>query len=63
MTPKKWPNKTTLSVPDDVAREVRKRAIDDGTSMSAIVTTLLRMWLAGEIELPPEKPERGKRKK
>jgi len=55
-------NRTTLSLPSDVTRKTRARAISEGTTMTAVVTVLLRGWLAGEIELPqPEKPERRKR--
>ena len=53
-------NVVTLSVPSEVTREARKRAIDDDTSMSAVVTALLRMWLAGEIELPAPEPKEKK---
>jgi hypothetical protein len=51
-------NKTTLSIPTDITRKVRAKAISEGTSMSAITTALLRMWLGGKIELPePEDPQ------
>ena len=57
----KTKNVTTLSIPDEVTREARKRAIDEGTSMSAVVTTLLRLWLAKSIELPKLKVEKAQR--
>ncbi len=56
---KKWANKTTLTIPADVTHKARVRALTESTSMSAIVTSLLRGWLDGEIELPQPKPEKG----
>ncbi len=52
------PNRAMLSIPNDVTRRARARAISEGTSMSAIVTRFLRAWLAGEIEVPVAEPEK-----
>ncbi len=54
----KVPNRTTLSIPLDVTRKARARAIAEGTSMSAVVTAFLRAWLGEEIEVPQPKPEK-----
>lgn len=51
---KKLPDKTTLTIPAEVTRKARGRAISEGTSMSAVVTALLRFWLDGQIVLTPE---------
>jgi plasmid stability protein len=45
--------KATLSMPDDLKRQARAKAILEGRSLSGVVRRLLRMWLAGEVELPP----------
>jgi len=45
--------KATLSMPDDLKRQARAKAILEGRSLSGVVRQLLRMWLAGEVELPP----------
>ena len=54
----KVPNRVMLSVPADVTRKARARAILENTSMSAIVTAFLRAWLDEEIEVPQPKPEK-----
>lgn len=57
--------RTTLVIPEEVTKEARKKAIDENTSVSQVVTTLLRLWVAGEIELPTPQPKEkkgGKRK-
>ena len=54
----KVPNRVMLSVPQDVIRQARARAISEGTSMSAVVTAFLRAWLDGELEIPQPKPEK-----
>ena len=45
--------KATLSMPDGLKRQARAKAILEGRSLSGVVRALLRMWLAGEVELPP----------
>jgi len=60
----KVPNRVMLSVPQDVTRKSRARAISEDTSMSAVVTAFLRAWLAEEIEVPqPELEKEVKPKK
>jgi len=54
----KVPNRTTLSIPAEVTREARARAIKEGTSLSALITLFLRAWLAREIDTPQPKPEK-----
>ena len=54
----KVPNRANLSIPVDVTRRARTKAITEGTSMSAVVTAFLRAWLDGEIEVPQPKPEK-----
>ena len=45
--------KATLSMSDALKRQARAKAILEGRSLSGVVRRLLRMWLAGEVELPP----------
>ena len=45
--------KATLTMPDDLKRQARAKAILEGRSLSGVVRQLLRMWLAGEVELAP----------
>jgi len=54
----KVPNRVMLSVPNDVTRQARAKAISEGTSMSAVVTAFLRAWLDGELDVPQPKPEK-----
>ena len=44
--------KATLSMPDELKRQARAKAILEGRSLSGVVRQLLKMWLAGEVELP-----------
>jgi plasmid stability protein len=44
--------KATLTMPDDLKRQARAKAILEGRSLSGVVRQLLRMWLAGEATLP-----------
>ena len=54
----KVPNRVMLSVPQDVTRRARAKAISEGTSMSAVVTAFLGAWLDGDLEIPQPKPEK-----
>ena len=45
--------KATLTMPDDLKRQARAKAILEGRSLSGVVRQLLRKWLAGEVELAP----------
>ena len=51
--------KTTLSMPDDLKRNARAKAILEGRSLSEVVRDLLRIWLDGQVELPPPESERN----
>ena len=44
--------KATLSMPDDLKRQARAKAILEGRSLSGVVRQLLQIWLDGGIELP-----------
>ena len=44
----KRPDKTTLSIPPDLKRKARAKAIIEGKSLSAVVTDLLAKWLEEE---------------
>lgn len=39
--------------PEDLWQQAREKAIKKRTSLQAVVTGLLRAWVAGEIEPPP----------
>jgi len=54
--------RSNLSIPLDVFRKARGRAITEGSNLSAVVTALLRLWLAGKIELPQPEQKGGKHK-
>ena len=56
-------NKTTLSIPTEVTRKARAKAIIEGANLSAVVTLFLRAWLAGEIDLPTPEKAQPKRKR
>jgi len=45
--------KATLSMPDELKRQARAKAILEGRSLSGVVRQLLKLWLAGGVELPP----------
>ena len=45
--------KATLTMGDELKRQARAKAILEGRSLSGVVRQLLRMWLAGQVELPP----------
>lgn len=42
--------KTTMELPDELYRHVKKRAADDGTSIKAIVEKALRLYLGGQTK-------------
>lgn len=46
------PDRLTLSMPEELKKQARVKAIMIDSNLSEVVRTLLRMWLAGEIELP-----------
>ena len=47
--------RTTLVLDDDLLRQVRHRAVDEGLTLSALVNRLLRAAL-GEVEPPAQEP-------
>ena len=51
----KRPEKVTLTVPVDLRRKARAKAILEGKSLSQVVRELLQAWLE---EGPPEAPEK-----
>jgi plasmid stability protein len=53
----KRPEKVTLTIPVDLRRKARAKAILEGKSLSQAVRELLRLWLAGEVELPAQKEQ------
>jgi len=53
----KRPEKVTLTIPVDLRREARAKAILEGKNLSQVVRELLRLWVAGEIELPTHAEE------
>lgn len=59
----KVPNRVMLSVPAEVTRKARARAILENTSMSAVVTAFLRAWLDDKLLVPQPVPEEVKPKK
>jgi plasmid stability protein len=46
--------KATLTMPDDLKRQARAKAILEGRSLSEVVRELLKLWLAGAVTLPKE---------
>ena len=52
------PNRVTITMPRELVLTARAEAIRRGTSLSAVVRQLIKMWLAGEIELPAQEEER-----
>ena len=49
--------KLTLVISDNLRRKARAKAITQGTSLSAVVRAFLKLWVAGEIELPSGEEE------
>lgn len=52
------PDKTTLSIPPDVKRRARIKALQEGKSLSAIVTELLEEWLEENLATKEEKSQK-----
>lgn len=48
--------KTTVNVPDDLLRNAKQRALDEGTTLTAVITEALARHLAGDP--PREAPYR-----
>ncbi|MBN1933802.1 MAG: hypothetical protein JW934_04005 [Anaerolineae bacterium] len=51
------PEKATLTIPVDLRRKARAKAILEGKNLSQIVRELLELWVKDEIKLPPPEPE------
>jgi hypothetical protein len=47
----KRPEKVTLTIPVDLKREARAKAILEGKNLSQVVRELLRLWITGAVEL------------
>ncbi len=54
----KRPEKVTLTMPVDLKRKARAKAILEGKNLSQVVRELLRLWIAGTIEIPIVEEER-----
>jgi len=53
----KRPEKATLTIPEDLRRKARAKAILEGRSLSEVVRELLEAWLEGRL---PEPGPKGK---
>jgi hypothetical protein len=49
------PDKITLSIPPDLKRKARVKALLEGRSLSAIVTEMLEKWLREDLPTKEEK--------
>jgi hypothetical protein len=49
------PNRVTLTMPRKLVQTARAEAIKRGTTLSAVVRQLIKMWLTDEVELPTSK--------
>jgi hypothetical protein len=45
-------HKTTIRMPLDLHKAARIKAIETNTTVSDVVRECLRLWVAGELELP-----------
>ena len=48
----KRPEKATLTIPVDLKRKARAKAILEGKNLSQVVRELLELWITGVVELP-----------
>ena len=53
---------TTLNMPPELIKQAKKKAIDEGTTVSAVVIAFLESWVSGKIQVPGQ-PKGGKQKK
>ena len=58
----KRPEKATLTIPVDLRRKARAKAILEGKNLSQVVRELLRLWVMGEIELLTQEKEQLEQK-
>jgi len=54
--------RTNLTIPVDVFRKARAKAVSQDKSLSGVITAFLRAWLSGDIELPEPTEPRPKAK-
>lgn len=54
----KRPEKATLTIPEDLRRKARAKAILEGKSLSEVVRELLELYVRGDL---PESVETNKR--
>jgi hypothetical protein len=52
--------KTTIDLPNDLVREIKIRAVNEGRNLKEVVTDLLRSGLGQGVSLPPPSPKKGK---
>lgn len=50
---------STLVIPKSLMLAARKKALDDGVSVSAIVRAFLQAWVDGRLEPPVEEETRS----
>ena len=50
----KRPEKATLTIPEDLRRKARAKAILEGKSLSEVVRGLLELYVKGELPEPIE---------
>ena len=53
----KRPEKATLTIPIDLRRQARAKAILEGRSLSEVVRRFLEAWVSGSIELPKSRAD------
>ena len=54
----KRPDRTTLSIPAELRRRARIKALEElNSSLSAVIRELLERWLNGEIRLGQEEEQ------
>jgi hypothetical protein len=49
--------KSTLVIPRALMLEARKKALEEGTSVSAVVRVFLKAWVDGRLQ-PPEEEQK-----
>ena len=50
-------HKTTIRIPQDLNKAARIKALEMDTNLSEVIREFLRLWVAGEVELPPKEEE------
>ncbi len=54
-------DRTTITVPVDLRRQAKRKAVDLDVSLSAVIRELLEDWIAGKIKIRQEKESQGKK--